>query len=72
MKQDHVRVEEGHMLNESGKRTCENCLFFKKYEDYEGFFKCLKIDVRESERTLVSIGLRRNEWTYSNDDRQWW
>ena len=42
MKQDHVRVEEGHMLNESEKRTCENCLFSKKYEDYEGFFKCLK------------------------------
>lgn len=31
-----------------------------------------KMDVRESERTLVSIGLRRNEWAYSNDDRQWW
>jgi len=22
--------------------------------------------------TLVSIGLRRNEWAYSNNDRQWW
>jgi hypothetical protein len=31
-----------------------------------------KMDVRESERTLVSIGLRRNEWKQSNDDRQWW
>ena len=31
-----------------------------------------KMDVRESERTLVNIGLRRNEWVYSNDDRQWW
>lgn len=54
-------------MNESEKKTCENCLFFKKYED-----NVSKMDVRESERTLVSIGLRRNEWAYSNDDRQWW
>ena len=31
-----------------------------------------KMDARESERTLASTGLRRNEWVYSNDDRQWW
>ncbi|MGB4291851.1 MAG: hypothetical protein WBJ37_03080 [Bacteroidales bacterium] len=30
MKQDHVRVEEGRMLNESKKKTCENCIFGTK------------------------------------------
>ena len=58
-------------MNESEKKTCENCLFFKKYEDKDSL-NASKMDVRESERTLVSIGLRRNEWVYSNDDRQWW
>ena len=54
--------------NEPAKTAC----FPKNTKITKGSLNVSKMDVRESERTLVSIGLRRNEWVYSNDDRQWW
>ena len=54
--------------SESAKTAC----FLKNTKITKDSLNASKMDVRESERTLVSIGLRRNEWVYSNDDRQWW
>ena len=55
-KSEPVKIVSSHVITENRSNTSNA----KSQED------------TLTSHTLVSIGLRRKEWAYSNDDRQWW